>query len=783
MATATTVAAQRALSISLTPLVGREREAETARDLLLDDAVRLLTFTGPGGVGKTRLALEVLSKAKAATGARSLVVPLATVRDHTLVVPAIAQALDLREQGERPLLERVIAVLRLQPSLLLLDNLEQIIDAAPVVGELLADCPELTVLATSRIPLRIAGEQEFPVQPLGLAAPDSALDDLTASPAIILFTQRAQAVRPDFRLTDDNAATVATICERLDGLPLAIELAAARSRLLAPRALLARLDQRLALLTSGPRDAPARQRTMRDAIAWSDSLLSPPLQRLFHQLAVFGGGWTLEAAEAVIDPDLVSELDGGVFGGIAALVENSLIEESDQADGEPRFRILETIREYALERFEASPEAITIRRRHAAWCLRLAEACEARVRSGDAATWIEYVEREHGNMRGALSWLLQSTDPDDRTTAEMLTGALAYFWYMHSHISEARAWSERVIAGGGRGGPHAKVLWAAAYWALTQHDFAWAQRHGDAALSMYEQIGDLGGIALSRYTLGLLASESGSYDEASHLIGSSIPSLEHAETPVWMANALNSLGFVAYQQGDLERAERLIESSLPILRNNRILWAEGHAYSNLARIARDRGDYPRAAELYARSMTIRAAFGEREGVASNLRGLGIIATLTGRPEHAARLLGAADGLRESLGVSIHPLGMARHERTIAAIRAQLTPEQFDAAWAAGRSLTFDDSVAEGSSFATELTSLADEPAHDMNRDRTDDHGLSQRELDVLRLVAANRSTAEIAEELFISPRTVTTHLTSIYNKLGFNTRVAAARFAIEHDLV
>lgn len=783
MVTARTGATARALAIPLTPLVGRERDVEMARALLFDHVVRLLTFTGPGGVGKTRLALDVLARVGAATGARSLVVPLAAVRDHNLVVSAIAQSLDLREQGERPLLERVIDVLGLGPALLLLDNFEQVIDAAPAVAELLASCRELTVFATSRIPLRIAGEQEFPVQPLRLAAPDSTLDDLRTSPAVTLFTQRAQAVRPDFQLTADNAATVATICERLDGLPLAIELAAGRSRLLAPRALLTRLDQRLALLTSGPRDAPARQRTMRDAIAWSDSLLSLPLRRLFRQLSVFADGWTMDAAEAVVDPDLLVEIDGGIFGGIAALVESSLVEENDQPDGEPRFRILETIREYGLEQFESSPEATAIRRRHAAWCLHLAEACEARVRSGDAGTWTEYVEREHGNMRGALSWLLQSSDPDDRSTAELLTGALAYFWYLHSHISEARAWSERVVAGGGSGGSHATVLWSAAYFALTQHDFVWAKRHGEAALSMFEHLGDLGGSALSRYTLGLLASESGSYDEASHLIDSSVPSLEQANMPLWTANALNSLGFVAYQQGNLERAERLIESSLSILRNNMILWAEGHAYSNLARIARDRGDYPRAATLAAQSMTIRAAFGEREGVASNLRSLGTIAALTERPENAARLLGAADELRKSLGVSIHPLGMARYERTIDAIRAQLTPDPFDAAWAAGRSLTLDDSVAEGSNFAAELMRHADEPSHGMNQDRTDDHGLSHRELDVLRLVAANRSTAEIADELFISPRTVTTHLTSIYNKLGFNTRVAAARFAIEHGLV
>lgn len=522
---------------------------------------------------------------------------------------------------------------------------------------------------------------------------------------------------------------------------------------------------------------------MRDAIAWSDSLLPAPLQRLFYQLAVFVGGWTLEAAEAVVDPDLAAELDGGVLGGIAALVEQSLVLEVDQPDGEPRFRMLETIREYGLEQLESSPEATAVRRRHAAWCLRLAEVCKARISGGDARPWIERVETEHDNMRGALSWLLRSSDPEDRATLELLVGAINYFWYLHSHITEARAWGERVIAGGGSGSAYAIVLWSTAYNAITQHDYEGGQRHGEAALSMFEHIADLAGIALSRYTLGMLAAERGSYDEAARQIGTAIPLLEQAGLGLWVANALNSLGFVRYQQGDLEEAERLIESSLPILRANEIHWAESHSYSNLARIVRDRRDYPRAAELLARSMTIRAAFGEREGVASNLRGLGIIAALTGRPACAARLLGAAEVLRESIGVSLQPFGMPRYEQTIATLRAQLAPEQFDAAWATGRSMTFEDGVAEGSNFAAELASLADEPAHGINRNRTDLHGLSPRELDVLRLVAANRSTAEIAGELFISPRTVTTHLTSIYNKLGFNTRVAVARFAIEHKLV
>jgi non-specific serine/threonine protein kinase len=421
-------------------------------------------------------------------------------------------------------------------------------------------------------------------------------------------------------------------------------------------------------------------------------------------------------------------------------------------------------------------------RRHASWCLTLAEASEAGIAGGEALAWAARVDIEHDNMRAALGWLVDSGQPAAVVTAQWLTGALLRFWHTHSHFSEARAWARRALARGGSGVPRAKTLWTAAWFAWTQDDFAESQHHNEEALSIWERVGDVGGIALGRYLRGLLAIERGDYHAATVLIDDAVALFQQVAEPLWTPIALNSLGFVAYQQGDIQRAKQHIEEALSIYHSIGGRWDEALAQTNLARIARDQHDYARAAELYARSLLIHARFGEREGVAGNLRGLATIAGLSGRPEHAARLLGAAEGLRESIRVSVPPLGMGRHERAIVGIRAMLTPEAFEAAWASGRALSLEGAIAAGQALATELVAPAQQPPSSLELGPANRHGLSPREIDVLRLVAQDLSTADIATRLYMSPRTVTTHLTSIYTKLGFNTRSAATRFAIEHGL-
>src|SRR5215213_2435829 len=432
------------LPISLTPLIGRERETATLVSMLGQHDARLLTVTGPGGVGKTRLALHVAADVGAAFPDGVVFVDLATVTDPALVAPVVAAVLGVREASGQPLVDQVRAFLRDKRLLLVLDNFEQVVEAAPLVVTLLAGCPGLAVLATSRVRLRVSGEREYPLSPLGL--PDDGgqrpVDALRPSEAVRLFVARAQAVQPDFALSPANAVVVADICRRLDGLPLAIELAAARIKSLSVSALLSRMESRLPLLTGGGRDLPLRQQTMRDTIAWSYDLLSPEEQTQFQRLAVFVGGFSLEAAEAVAEPGG----SGTVFDIISSLLDSSLLLKQEAGDGESRFRMLETIREFGLERLTASGAEAPVRQAHAAWYLALAEAAESSMRGGAAqARWLDRLEADHPNLRAALTWFEQTGDAEG---GARLAGTLQGYWLQRSHRSEGRAWLERALAHG-----------------------------------------------------------------------------------------------------------------------------------------------------------------------------------------------------------------------------------------------------------------------------------------------------------------------------------------------
>src|SRR6266571_7626136 len=437
------------LPAQLTPLIGREQEIALACTLLRRPEVRLLTLTGTGGTGKTRLGLQVAAELSDLFTDGVYFVNLAPLSDPTLVVSSITQTLGLREVAGQPLLEHLKRELQQKQLLLVLDNFEQVVSAALQVADLLAASPKLKVIVTSREVLHVRGEQEFPVPPM--AVPDPAhLPDMVALAqyeALALFIQRAQAVKPDFQVTPANARDIAEICVQLDGLPLAIELAAARIKLLPPKALLARLSERLAVLTSGPHDAPARQQTLRNTIAWSYNLLEAQEQRLFRRLSVFVGGCTLEAIEAVYTALETSTSTMSTLDSVAALIDKSILQQTEQEGVQPRLVMLETIREYGLEALTASGEMEVIRQAHALYYVTLAEKAEPELGGQQQAEWLERLEREHENLRAAMQWSLEAgEDGHSREMALQLGGALRRFWIVHGHWSEGRNFLERALA-------------------------------------------------------------------------------------------------------------------------------------------------------------------------------------------------------------------------------------------------------------------------------------------------------------------------------------------------
>lgn len=833
------------LPAPLTRLIGREAELAAVRAALPVPEVRLLTLVGAPGIGKTHLALAVAQAlvdgrpAGADRGSEPgfadgvVFVPLAPLRDPELVVPAIAQALDVREAGGRSILNTLQAALRDRRLLLVLDNFEHLPAAASPVGELLAACPRLTVLATSRAPLHVYGEHEYPLRPLAL--PDLARlaepEALARVPAVALLVERARAVRPDFRLTVENAPPLAEVCVRLDGLPLALELAAARLKLLSPNALLAWLGSRLDLFAGGARDRPARHQTLRAALAWSHDLLSAGEQRLLRRLAVFAGGWTVAAAEAVCAIGTGEERgDGGlpsappVFDRLAALVDQSLLRETDQPDGEPRYTMLETIREYGLEQLEASGEGPATRRRHADYYLGLLEAAEPEFRRAEQTTWLERFEGDFDNIRAALAWSHQEAGQgraDAAHRALMAATTFAWLWSFRGHFSEARRWLEWILAASGDAPTpaRARALNAAGFQAFSQgehgrafalHEAAllasramadepsaadalrgmgMAARHQgeveraaallEESLALYRTLGDSWGVGLALRPLSLVAQDRGDYDLALTIAEESLALVRAHGDRRDLAYGLHALGLVAWLRGEYRTAAALCEESLAIfceLRNPRGI---AIARCKLGLVAWRLGDHRRAASLLTEGLTEAWEFGDSLWVGVALNYLACAACDQHDYRRAARLLGATEAVWAGFDGAPWPACRADHDRAVRAARSVLGAGAFLAAFARGRSMTLEEAVEDARSRAEAIPGAAGtgEPPADRELSL-----LTPREREVAALVARGLTDPQIAQALVIGRRTAETHVANCLGKLGFVTRAQLAAWAVERGL-
>lgn len=615
------------LPASLTPLIGRERECDMAVARLRDGQARLLTLTGPGGVGKTRLAIEIARALRDAFSGGVCYVSLGTVRDPDLIAPTIAHALGVRERAGQTVIEEIIVEIGDSQLLLVLDNFEHLLGEAMLVTDLLVACPHLAALVTSRAALHVRGEHELPLAPLLL--PDrtepQTPETLASNPAVALFCQRALAVNPAFVLAAENAMAVADICTRLDGLPLALELAAAHARFLSPTALLARLTRLLPMLTSGPRDLPARQRTMRDTIAWSYEMLDDREQQLFRHLAVFIGGWTADAARAVIPG--ADEHNDDVWARLTMLAEKSLTRPRTNADGNARFRMLEVVREFAQEQLTAE-EAETARDRHAAYFLAFAETAEPYLTGAEQTAWLERLGQDHDNLRAALRWVRARGNCE---TGLRIAGALWQFWQARSLFREGRRWLEDLLAQDASAGyrtptsVRARALLGAGMLATRQDDNTSGEAYAAESLALYRQIGDRRGMALALQNLGRAAYGQQRYDLAMQRNEESLALRRELGDTIGVARNLGNMGRIARFQGDFACASFLLDESA---RQSRALGdTSGLAISlgNAGHMARDRGDWAQALPLIEESLALYQALDDKRGIAIALNQLALIA--------------------------------------------------------------------------------------------------------------------------------------------------------------
>jgi predicted ATPase/class 3 adenylate cyclase len=738
-----------------TALIGRDEEIARLHDLLTQESTRLITLTGAGGVGKTRLALAAAADSLEMFPDGIFLVTLAAVETAALLMPEIAAVLGVREGGGLSLEESVLAYLGGKRFLLVLDNLEQLKPfetAASTIATLLDAAPTVRVLATSRAPLRIRAEQEWPVSPLPIPAPgvevdgEAALAALAATPAVALFVERARSARPAWTLTPANAADVAEIARRLDGLPLAIELAAARIRVLTPAEILRRLGGALDLLEARSGDRPDRQQTLRAAIAWSHDLLRFEDQVAFRRLGVFSGGFTLEAAEQVLAQTPDPWLDP--LDAVSVLVEQSLIRTEEDSLGETRYRMLETVRAFALEELSRSDEEDAVRAAHARWVDAFARDADKHVLGPDSGEWLSRYERDHDNFRTAIIWAVEH-DPAD--LGLRVPESLWRFWEIRGHFTEARGWLERSLVSSADAPPKLRALALDGLGSIAwrQGDLATAARALAESLEFWRATGDRRSMGGTLSNLGTVMELRGDLDRAQALQEESLEIARETGDPHRIGSALNNLALVIWNKGDSERATALLEESAAIkrkqgnwvglaitLNNLGMLASEAgdadraiaymeetlaierkldnpsgiaDSLGNLAGLIAPTGDVARAAALDAEALEMRRDLGDRLSIAHSLDSIAATASRAGFAEIGARLFGASERLREELGAPVPASERAHYESGLTMTRSAAGDEVFERAWAAGRALTLDDAVAEALQIARRIAQRAEMP--------------------------------------------------------------------------
>ncbi|HUG14775.1 MAG TPA: LuxR C-terminal-related transcriptional regulator [Thermomicrobiales bacterium] len=765
------------LPTPLTPLIGREREVAAVASLLRDDRARLVTLTGPGGSGKTRLAIQVTTEVAASFSDGARFVSLAPLRDPELVIPAVAQSFGVREAAGQPLLASLMAALDERLTLLVLDNFEQVVSSAPALSELLGACPGLSLLVTSRVPLHLYGERVVAVPPL--AVPDDAdlppVDELGRVEAVRLFVNRAQSAHSAFALTPDNAAAVANICVRLDGLPLAIELAAARMQVFSPRALAERLEHRLPLLVGGPRDVPERQRTLRATIDWSYDLLTAERQLLFRRLAVFVGGWTTQAVEALVAHD-GRDSESGILDGLVALLDQNLIHQRARDDGSTRFGMLETIREYGLEQLAASDEEPVIRQRHAEHFLALAERGGPLVRDGDQS-WLDRLDPERANLRAALTWL---SEHDKVEQCLRLVAELWGFWYHRGGLSDGWSQVEAVLALPGAERPttaRAGALSTAAALAIARGDPAGSIPIIDEALAIYEALCERALMLRPLVLQGVATVNLGDFDAAIAYWERSLALAREVGDGPSAARSLANISSVLTDPRDFDRRRSLLEEGVEIAR------AAGNpspihlCLSGLVSLATERGDYRQAATGLQEILSISVASRWQWHLGQQLFQCALLARETGQHVLSARLGGAHDALRERTDMLLPPRERGNRDALRASLRPILGDDTLEVEWAAGRDLSTDAAIATAER-ALDAVVMMD--ANAVTLPAATARGLTAREIEVLRLIASGHSNKAIALELSLSIRTVERHINNIYRKLDVESRTGAATWAVRH---